>query len=172
MNTTLDVYMFLLWSRTQQLQHHNKNNSDRTQLRKRQSHTKMFMLLSDLCAETRGWSEDLVMHAKLPVHTWKLRTTECPDTALFIFHASRRESTEADKGKKQTHIFTGALEPWKSADMSALNRRHSVCGAAGLLSCDSDSNDTPHWKAGQRKGQVLYKHQFVDTMNTRTFNQS
>lgn len=61
--------------------------------------------------KTHGVREELVMHVKLPVHTWKLRTTECPDTALFIFHASQRESREADKGKKQTHTHIHRSSP-------------------------------------------------------------
>lgn len=59
----------------------------------------MIFSSDDLSAETQGQ----VMHVKLTVHTWTLWTTECPDAALFIFHAMQRKSTEADKGNHKTH---------------------------------------------------------------------
>lgn len=132
----------------------------------------VFMPFDDLWAEAQRWSKALVMHVKLVTHQ-TTRGASGPQnvpTQRFSFSMRRREKahTEADEGKYK-HKHTVALRPWKSADMSAWTRRHSVCGAAERFSCENAGNDTPHPRVtgGQNRA---HKRWFIDVRRIGKYN--
>ena len=101
-------------SRTQgSVQPRNKDESKVTDKRWKEIRMNKYVFVSfnDLRAETPCWKW-CMLNWSLTRDTGSLWTTECPDTAFFIFHASQRESTEADGGQTHTRTHTHAHTRW------------------------------------------------------------